>query len=400
MTELEQPTNEFLRSEVVSFGNETVENRPTIIFVTKDTGSGEVVAPVIKVLDKQVNWTAYSQGKSLPVMIGYNFPFKPEAPEYINAVKVLHPDVVVTGVSQSGPGVERALTRRGKKGGCPVVWIVDSQGGVDATHFQRLYRLSKEFPGYYKTGAHPDYLCVQDENVKDVILNSSIPGIKEAAERILVTGQPAFDATYSLVQRREEIRLSIRQKLGLAPDEKTILFAGQLDGTKETLEEIIKALNRNPEDITLAVRFHPRDKHKDSYNSLLNSYKGKWIEVGGDKVANADEMVLAADATLSMFSTLNMRAIYFGLPTAYILSTEEAKAAFRKDWQIDENNLPMVKSGCAAGIYAEGEISQFLDQIYNPGYLQNIKKAQQANYPFDGKSAERVAEVILKLAEN
>lgn len=386
MIELGQTTNEFLRNEVVTFGNRAIKDRPTIIFVTKDTGSGEVVAPVIEALNEWVNWIAYSQGKSLPVMKSHSFPFKPDAPDYIDAVEILRPDVVVTGVSQSGPGVERALTRRGKKRGCPVVWIVDSQGGVDAKHLKRLYSIS----------IGPDYLCVQDNDVRNVMLNSSIPNITE--DKIFVTGQPAFDATYNLVQKREEIKTDVRQKLGLSPDEKTILFAGQLDGTKETLEEIIKALNQNVEDLTLVVRYHPRDTNRDIYPSLLKGYKGKWIEAGSDKIASSDELVLATDVTLSMFSTLNMRAIYFRLPTAYILSNETAKAAFRRDWQIDVYNLPMVKSGCATGIYREELIDQFINQVFDPEYLKTLQRSQETNYPFDGKSAERVANIILKLA--
>ena len=101
-----------------------------------------------------------------------------------------------------------------------------------------------------------------------------------------------------------------------------------------------------------------------------------------------------------MFSTLNMMAIYFRLSTAYLLYEEKAKNALKKDWQISENDLPMVNHGAAVKIDTIAELNSCLNRFFNDLiFTDSLKKSQELNYPLDGKCTERVSKVILNLAE-
>ncbi len=383
MIEIYKKENYFLNMTPGIFGvmHEGGE-KPSVLFASGDLGAANAVGPVANILQDQANIVYLAGKSSLQAIEKLEIPkLKPSS-----VSKEFHPDLIVTGISQSGPTAERFLTHWAKRRNkIPVMWILDSPGGIAAGHLQKLYGL----------GSFPDYVCVTDHGVKNFVIKSLL---QINPEKILVTGQPAFDSVYDLSLRQEQLNSHIRQALEIGPDEKVVLFAGQTDGTKETLDQLIKAMNKLPNRPVLIPRFHPtRDKSLADYPQILAGYRGRVI-ADTSQFKSTEELASVANLVTSMFSTLNMTAIYLRKPVAYLLFDPGSRGSCLDSYQINPEELPMITLGTASGIFSPENLSGEIKFLLNDKHTQSVMLERQKQfYPNDGKSAWRIANLILSL---
>jgi len=382
----EESRERLLGKEVEVFTNQFI-GRGTLIIGSKDTGSGEALGPIIKALENDYTIVVYADRLAARVLgkSQYSLEALNNAPEYTQAVGYFNPELVLTGVSQSGPGIERSLTRQARAGGTPSIWISDGLFGTKPSHL------------FYPHGldVYPDYVCLP-YNVSQRFFEETVP--KFNRERIYVTGNPAFDELFLLAQRKSEIRERVRRELGIDSLTKLMVFASQADACDiDILADVVDTLINIPEDIALTLRLHPADRRKiDEFKPLLDRFKqaGKGKLVDSDMVGEINELVVASDLVASKFSTVNLKGIYFRKLVLYLLESEEARRVLRYDQKIEPDELPMIQLGDAIGVLDIDQLRPAVELLFNTNSLQGIIKAQETDYPLDGKNTERVVSVI------
>lgn len=106
------------------------------------------------------------------------------------------------------------------------------------------------------------------------------------------------------------------------------------------------------------------------------------------------------DIVASMFSTVNMTGIYLRKPVLYLLYEDLARKACLHDYQIEPEELPIVRGNAALGIYQKDDLFPCLEKLLKDRKLRDeMQLMQEILYPLDGKSAERVAQVIEDILE-
>ena len=154
----------------------------------------------------------------------------------------LQPDVVV---ATNSPRSEQAAIEAAHALGIPTLSMVD------------LFAL----PGdpYRERQVHADCITVLSEGTKR---NLVAAGVDEG--RIVVTGNPAFDALSGPEAREAAIRF--RQERGWA-DRKVVLWAGHMEPGDDTalpqaVQDVLQREVLARDDACLAIRYHPNEWHR------------------------------------------------------------------------------------------------------------------------------------------
>ncbi|HKV79237.1 MAG TPA: hypothetical protein VJP02_13910 [Candidatus Sulfotelmatobacter sp.] len=170
----------------------------------------------------------------------------------------------------------------------------------------------------------PDVVAVMDERARGEMMTAGIP-----AERILVTGQPAFEC---LAQRlswfNSEERERIRESVGVGQSDLLVMFASQpirqLYGGEEspdylgyTEDSVLRYLIRSlealqhecSERITLLIRPHPREEVQQ-----YSGYASSMIKIVASTTGDRHNCALAADLVTGMTSVLLVEACYLQRP--------------------------------------------------------------------------------------
>ena len=144
-----------------------------------------------------------------------------------------------------------------------------------------------------------DYLIANSSWEAEVVYKKRFYGRGE----ICMFGHPRNDIFFA--PDREELRNEVRQRLGIAPEKKIILYVPtfrdslRMDCYDIEPENICAALSRRlGGDWQLLVRFHPKIK---SYKRLLKQYGEGVVDV--TKYPDIQELLLLADAVLSDYSS-------------------------------------------------------------------------------------------------
>ena len=207
--------------------------------------------------------------------------------------------------------------------------------------------------------------------------------------RVILTGGIPFDRTLSLVPDRE----AIASELGIDADKKWIVFTtqGVGSGNRPSPEEIFigvsevaKALLHNDE-IELIYQVHP--SQEISYiNRIVEGVPGTSAKVC--RYHDTEELMKASHGVITFFSTTAIDAVLLKKPLILInLSSED-------------DYLPFVKMGVAAGAYSSDEIHQCVQSIISDFYPDENKldtAAMYMNYMNDGNAFSRVMDVIYKI---
>lgn len=221
-----------------------------IAIVTKDPGGHNAVWPAREELLKRgYSILDIAHGKTIEIFAekGLLPLVAPEEdPKLVLAEMKLVglPDVYVTSTCSEG-GLGRNLIPHLRDLAVPTIAVTDFWGGGQNQFFKEV-----KF--------WPDAICVQDQLSKEILLEDW-HGYSE--ERVHITGQPAFDALADMDARniRRQIRKQIKMHQGFQEDHiPIIVYAGQLQGSAQTLGALVQALNNLPDCVYLALLKHPR----------------------------------------------------------------------------------------------------------------------------------------------
>lgn len=211
-----------------------------------------------------------------------------------------------------------------------------------------------------------------------------------AAEDIVVTGQPRFDALQGPWDR--DPREAVCLRLGLDRSRQTLLIATTVFRNPERraafMGAILRAARRLGQ-LNIVVKVHPRED-TEPYRDLLRE------EGAGDAPVVADfpvpELLHACDLLVSSYSTMTLEALIVGTPVVVLGVPGEAEY------------YPFDKQGVVATASDELELGDaFRELLFNGGPTEEVAIRKQRfvleqAYARDGRSSERVAGLIGDLA--
>lgn len=352
-----------------------------ICVLSRDPGSGNALAPVINILrqERGIALSALADGRAEEI-------FKKQFPvvadesgrEGLDALKAIEsPNLFLTGPSEE-PGIEVSAVATYPE--VPMV-LLDIYYGDSLRLFDKLKKRGLPFPAK---------VCVMDEEAARI----NIEHYPELKDRIEITGLPSFDRFAN--EDTEGISRRTRERLGIALEEKLVVWMAPVDMTKEFLSALAKEISQSKTSLTVIFRKHPRDS--TSYEAYHTILKGAGLRYVDTQAFTSDEIGAAADLVLITTSTEGLNAIYRRKPSIHINDER-----YRKLYPGVFLPLPQVRSGASVGTENVAELSVLVDELLDPQSVRNaeLKRNMEAHYPRDGKNAERVVQVIKEvLAEN
>lgn len=289
------------------------------------------------------------------------------------------PSVVVTGMSCDN--VEYRVAARFKDR-CPIVTIPDQWS-------------TPLFAGGWNEIGHifPDVVCVNDEVGRKAVRYWGFNGL------VVKTGWPALDQHSVAVKTFESGRREVRKMLqlqGLEPEKKLVLFVGQ--GTRENTEalmELLSIVSGLKTEVVVAVREHPNMRRDSPLEAEF------WDEVmGKNKDCLADtsgfsstQVLSAADAVISDFSTMLTEAVIAGIPVISVLYPGGPIVRQFFEWEWADRTFPLAALECCLVASNRYELRQLLDEALageNLGYFEKVKNV----FRLDGQNSWRVAAVV------
>lgn len=214
-----------------------------------------------------------------------------------------------------------------------------------------------------------------------------------SADRIVVTGQPGFDA---MTGSGHEAR-AVREELGVPQGAKMMLFASQppVPGAFVDLaarREMIRTLSRlasSREDWVLVVKPHPGERVKDLRALLGNGPRVVVV----DRSRSIAPLIQACDVFATFFSTAALQALYAGKPVINL------------DFAGDEGVRMYAESSATWVARSAGELASQLDRILETGSAEAAAGMEPARRRFlaacvhhtDGLAASRVCDVARAL---
>src|SRR3989338_7657170 len=186
------------------------ENAKNILVATRDPGSGSALTPVLKELmnDEGLQIDVMTDGRAQEI-IQKNFAVQDVTP----AGMVFGggtPDVIIIDCS-SERGIDNYVTATFSE--APKIIVDDYYGGT--TNYLLSLR-ERALP-------LPDKICVMDNGAKEIIVKE----FPDLADRVVVTGQPAFDRFAH--EDTAKIAQETRTKLKLRPEDRLVVFMSTID---------------------------------------------------------------------------------------------------------------------------------------------------------------------------
>lgn len=242
----------------------------------------------------------------------------------------------------------------------------------------------------------PDVIAVMDESARAEMIEQGFD-----ASRLIVTGQPAFDALPRIrAGFTPAARERVRRDLGAGADARLVAFVSQpmaaIFGTsamspgymgyteQEVLAALLGALRKVAQrgvPVVLAVLPHPREDPR--------SFAGRSsadVEVVVSRHRSAHEVVMSADLVVGMNSILLMEACYLGCPTLSL------QPGLRQ-----ADTLPTNRTGISRGVPDAAEIDSAVAELLLDESSRRDLMQRLAEFRVDGAAAERVAGLIYGL---
>lgn len=289
-----------------------------------------------------------------------------------NLLSEEQPDVVV--VTDERPPFQRAFVRACRMEGVPTVGIQDT--------------LFPDLP--YGSPISTDWLAIEGEVARDNLAKRGTPRAKT-----VITGQPRFDFLVDIKERNR--RDTTLEALGLDPRQKTVLVVSQYAGIyfratdKRRVFEAISSALAQVREIQVIVKLHPDEadgsiERDFAENASLPQCR---IVEGGDIV----EYLLASDLVIVFFSTVGHEAILLGKPLIQIpVGSGEGTI------------IPFTEEGGALEGADLTELPSLVQAaLFDPRIREDLRRGREAYvhrhvHALDGRSAERVAELVVRVA--
>lgn len=379
-------------------------------------GAASAVAPVIKKLNQDGLVNVVTLGHDTSKKVFESNSIKYRTIENYNLEDVAQnsmlyiiqeerPNLVLTGTSMQDKNtrnvVEQTTTLAAKERGIKSLAVLDSW-----MHYIRRFSDYFDENGIYNPSSKngefkflPDKIAVMDNLTKQKMIELGFnPDI------LVVTGNPNFDGLVELKKKFSlEDRKKFRESFGFEEHGELIYYSSQpleKRGRKEQLgydeKEVLDCLLEQLD--KLAGGFGPSKDYKPAI--LIGVHRGQ-DEHEMDKYTNdtrfkivADQKhhpwhaILSSDITISPHSTTLVEAVYLGRPA---ISYQPGLKT--------EDPLVINSLGVTEVVYSKEEIVSVLDNIHlNPDYYE-LLEMRRRDFAIDGKSTERVTNLVYEVLE-
>lgn len=235
-----------------------------------------------------------------------------------------------------------------------------------------------------------DKVCIMGPNNRIFFEENGVPEYK-----IVITGQPRFDRIQMI--KTSNSKFDVISALGLNPAKKIFILTTapfveeglwQEDERSTFLESIVSAIRKT--DAQLIIKVHPREG-ADPYKKIANMDPGNIVVVKNE--IELYNLLNASYAMITVLSTTGLEALIFEKPLIIV------------NFFGDSDPINYVTKGVAIGVNRKEDLtSAIVDVLYNEEVCQKLAKARknfvyEYSYIQDGKASERVANTIIKMAE-
>lgn len=271
----------------------------------------------------------------------------------------LAPDVVI---ATNSPRSEQAVMEAASQMGIPNVGMVDLFG--------------QEGDPFYKRSARPDRTCVMAELVRQRLLARGFE-----ADRVVVTGNPAFDGLFSSDNQALAGRFLDDMKWhGLSP----ILWTGHIEPVSGPaggrtaysfpleIEQTLRDCVHERDDLALIVRYHPSQWH--DFPRLPAQPRVHFSIPPQEPI---HPLILACGVVVVQNSTVGLESAVAGKP---VVSLEHAPSVVE--------SFSLADLGVSVPCHANDALPGLIEQALAG------KLPRPASFSSDGQAARRVAHVI------
>lgn len=358
---------------------------PQVLAVSGDPGGASALAPVVEFLRQtgraQIEARAYRQACAVWARRGLEFSALDEQAEPVlpDAMQLL-----LTSTSVNDVNLEKQFTAAARARGITSVAVLD---------FWSNYR-----PRFGAEGSgFPDRIAIMDAQAREEMLAEGFE-----AERLIITGQPAFDELLTWSESwTAERRHSARAEMGAGEEDLLVVFASQPFSTLcrpgaeifpspgydervvaallvQALEKIAAESQRR---IVLAIRPHPREDAANLRHLRSDRFP---IHIGNE--GDSREAVVAADLVVGMNSALLVEACYLG---CLVVSLQPNLKL--------EDTLPTNRRGFSRPAYTEAEVLPALREMLLDESARRAMRQKLAQFRPSGDATQRVAELVCSL---
>lgn len=230
----------------------------------------------------------------------------------------------------------------------------------------------------------PDAIAVMDEAAREAMLGEGFP-----AERIHVTGQPAFDplARYGIappLDRDPQRILYVSQPLSQLYDRETLGFH-EREALRDVVQTLATILDERDHTLTLSIKLHPRELA--TFPGLPDSPSPRLVlERLDDAAADPRQTVLESDGVIGIHSILLLEACYLG----------RAVISYQPGLRIADP-LPSNRAGWSCAVYAQADLREVLEREFFDPAARAARSQRLAEIPRLFDAARRVADIVESL---
>lgn len=362
-----------------------------ILAIAGDAGGASAVAPVVARLrasGRPVTALAYRQARSVWAGQGIAYIELSEAKDQTTVSGWLHsakPTLVLTGTSVNGVDLEKQFIAAATRSNVPSVAVLDFWSNYRPRFADQRGDLT-----YL-----PDRVAVMDTQARSEMIAEGFP-----PERLVVTGQPAFDCLAAVrVRSTPAARAELRNALGVRERQRMVLFASQplaaLWGndpsveshpgyTEQTVLDLLCAalsriVLRRGGAITLVVRPHPREGVID-----LSRFESAPVRVISDSTHDGRQMALAADLVVGMTTVLLVEACLLGCVTVSL------QPGLRK-----ADVLPTNRAGLTRAVYDARDVEGNMEALlFDHTARGELLAKERLESPAQPQATRQVVELI------
>lgn len=260
-----------------------------------------------------------------------------------------------------------------------------------------------------------DYFLIWSEDLKNQLLEM-YEWIRP--EQVFVTGTPQFD--FHFQEKYYESREDFCRKIGADANRPIVLYstgmANHMPGEPEIVEEIADMLKEigGENQPQLLVRVYPKDlsrrfdELKERRTDILFpkiAWEKEWLTPKAEDSATLVNTLRHCALGINVASTVSLELCMFDKPAINVgynpRSVDEAELSYAGYYDFD-HYAPLVKSGGVEVAWNRKQMRELIiHSLKQPNRLSDKRKKlikKMFGNTLDGKSAERVAEVLLEIS--